>query len=216
MKVKGSGAVSIIGGADGPTSVFLVGKSKKRTLKEKLRGMFYKHQRKAAEKKITAQAHTLKEVVSFAQSKYSFTETDHSQRRYTEKRECLKERLIIENRPDLLGDLREIVRPKVYDENGIRELHRQIQARTELIAGIPDEEIPMDYHIYEIEIKEGHLEMGIDYRWNIFGISYSGSKRTMKHLKKIAKELYLYYGVTKEDMECKSERYSALVTELCT
>lgn len=216
MKIKNKASVSIIGGADGPTSIFIAGRTEKRNLKEQIHRKIYRHRRKAVEKKIVADAHTLEEVVSFARQKYAFLEMDCSQRSYREQKGCLKESLIIEKRPDLLGELKELVRPEVYDEKGIRELHRQIQARSEWIAAIPDEEMPMDYHVYEMRLKDGRLEMEIDYLWNIFGISYSGSKKTMKNLEKVARELYLYYGVTKEDIANKSKRYSSLVTALCT
>ena len=58
------------------------------------------------------------------------------------------------------------------------------------------------------------MEMEIDYHWNIFGISYSGSKNDMKQMKKIAKDLYLYYGVSEEDIRNKSERYHSLLVTL--
>ena len=56
--------------------------------------------------------------------------------------------------------------------------------------------------------------MEIDYTWNIFGMSYSGNKAVMKKFKKIARDLYGYYGVTEEDIVNKTERYSSLVTSL--
>ena len=59
-------------------------------------------------------------------------------------------------------------------------------------------------------------EMEVDYMWDILGISYSGNKKIMKQLKKIAQELYIYYGVTEEDIKLKSERYSSLLTTLCS
>ena len=75
-------------------------------------------------------------------------------------------------------------------------------------------DIPMDFHIYEISLGDGCLEMEIDYHWNIFGISYSGSKKSMKRMKEIAKDLYLYYGVSEEDIRTKSERYHSLLATL--
>ena len=53
-----------------------------------------------------------------------------------------------------------------------------------------------------------------EYTWNIFGMSYSGNKAVMKNFKKIARDLYGYYGVTEEDIINKTERYSSLVTSL--
>ena len=68
--------------------------------------------------------------------------------------------------------------------------------------------------LYKIEINDNFLEVEIDYTWNIFGMSYSGNKAVMKKLKKIARDLYSYYGVTEEDIRNKTKRYSSLVTNL--
>ena len=54
----------------------------------------------------------------------------------------------------------------------------------------------------------------IDYIWNIFGISYYGNKKVMKQFEKISKDLYIYYGVSEDDIKKKTERYLSLVTAL--
>ena len=38
----------------------------------------------------------------------------------------------------------------------------QLQLRREMISQIPDEEMPMDFHIYEITFDDGRMEMEID------------------------------------------------------
>lgn len=48
-----------------------------------------------------------------------------------------------------------------------------------MIAEMPDNVIPMNYHLYEMRIDSNSLEMEIDYTWNIFGVSYSGNKTTV-------------------------------------
>ena len=58
------------------------------------------------------------------------------------------------------------------------------------------------------------VEIEVDYIWNIFGISYSGNKSVIKRFKKIARDLYCYYGVSEEDIKNRTKRYSSLVTEL--
>ena len=65
-----------------------------------------------------------------------------------------------------------------------------------------------------MNVDDGCLEMELDYIAKIFGVSYSGNKRVMKQLKKIAQDLYLYYGVTEEDIKNKSERYSSMLAIL--
>lgn len=51
MIEKSKSGVSIIGGADGPTSIFIAGKIQKKSLKVKIRSAIYKHKHKRAEKK---------------------------------------------------------------------------------------------------------------------------------------------------------------------
>lgn len=124
--------------------------------------------------------------------------------------------LIITHKPELLGEMKDIPKPTDYTEESLRDFFNQLQSRSEMISQIPDEEMLMDFHIYEITIDDGRMEMEIDYKWDIFGISYSGNKKVMNILRKIACDLYLYYGVTKEDIENNTKRYSSLLTTLCT
>ena len=51
MKQKSKSAISIIGGADGPTSVFVTGKLKEQSLKTRIRNDIYRYKRKKVEKK---------------------------------------------------------------------------------------------------------------------------------------------------------------------
>ncbi len=75
--------------------------------------------------------------------------------------------------------------------------------------GLTETSCTVDCHLYEIRIDDDYLEVEVDYNRNIFAISYSGSK-----VKEISRDLYSYYGVTEDDIKNKTERYSALVTEL--
>ena len=79
---------------------------------------------------------------------------------------------------------------------------------------MPDNVIPLDFHLYEIKIGEDLMEIEVDYTWNIFGISYSGNKSVIKRFNKIDRVLYCYYGVSEEDIKNRTKRYSSLVTEL--
>lgn len=180
MKEMSNSSIGIIGGADGPTSVFVTGRKKGIPIKIRFKNWIYKWKGRQAAKKITAGERTLSEVVTYAVKKYNAVEADITQRKYATQKNCLKESLI----------------------------RRKI---TEMIS---EEQMPMDFHIYEISIGDGRLELEIDYRWEILGISYSGSKKSMKQMKKLAKDLYLYYGVSEEDIRQKSERYHALLATL--
>ena len=214
MKRRSNNQVSIIHGADGPTSIFMLGKIQKKPLKIRIRNATYGFRRKKAEKKIVANPHTLTEVVEYAKTHYESVEADPAARNFMEQQQSLRESLILQHKPELLGEMKDIPAPDYSKEKSVREFLNKIEARSKMIAQMPDHVISMNFHLYEIRIKGGLLEMEIDYTWNIFGISYSGNKKVMKKLKRIARDLYSYYGVSAEDIRNKTERYSTLVTEL--
>ena len=84
--MKEKTAVTVIGGADGPTSVFLAGKiSGKKALKERFRQSIYRYNRKKAAKKISANPHTLRQVIAYANKKYHAQEMPTTHRRYQEE-----------------------------------------------------------------------------------------------------------------------------------
>ena len=179
----GKEAVGIIGGADGPTSVYIAGRKKGVPIKHRIQNRIYKWKSKRAAKRIVAGTRTLSEVVTYAVEKYGGAEADINSRKYATQKNCLKASLISRHKTELLEEPAE---------------------------EILQEQMPMDFHIYEICIGDGTLEMEIDYHWNIFNVSYSGSKKSAKRMKEIAKDLYLYYGVSEEDILQKSERYHSL------
>ncbi len=214
MKGKSKSGVSIIGGADGPTSIFIAGRAQKRPLKVRIRSILYRFKRKRAEKKVVAGEHTLDELVQYAKNSYNLIETNSSERKYIEQQNNLKESLILQHKPEILGEMKDIPKPNIYNEKSIREYLYKIEARREMIAEMPDNVIPMNFHLYEIRIGDDSLEMNIDSIWNIFAISYSGNKKVMKQFQKISKDLYIFYGVSEDDIKKKTERYLSLVTAL--
>jgi len=214
MKGKSKSGVSIIGGADGPTSIFIAGRAQKRPLKVRIRSILYRFKRKIAEKKVVAGEHTLDELVQYAKNSYNLIETNLSERKYIEQQNNLKESLILQHKPEILGEMKDIPKPNIYNEKSIREYLCKIEARREMIAEMPDNVIPMNFHLYEIRIGDDFLEMNIDYIWNIFAISYPGNKKVMKQFQKISKDLYIFYGVSEDDIKKKTERYLSLVTAL--
>lgn len=211
--------VSIIGGADGPTSIFLAGRTTgKRPLKVRIKDWIYRQKRKRIARRIAPHSHSLKQVTAFMKKEYKAMEISRESRQYQEMRAGLREALIIENKPELLEGFREIkmTSPGKYTKEAVEEMFRQIEQRSKAAARIPEERFPMDFHVYEILIDDGKMEIDMDYHWDTLGISYSGSRKAMKQLKKIGRRIYLYYGVTKEDIEKESKRYSFLLTALAS
>lgn len=117
MKGKSKSGVSIIGGADGPTSIFIAGRAQKRPLKVRIRSILYRFKRKRAEKKVVAGEHTLDELVQYAKNSYNLIETNSSERKYIEQQNNLKESLILQHKPEILGEMKDIPKPNIYNEN---------------------------------------------------------------------------------------------------
>ncbi len=57
--------------------------------------------------------------------------------------------------------------------------------------------------------------MGVEHVWQMLDGSCSGDKKNMKQLRKLLKKIYLYYGVTEEDIKNETERYNSLLAGLC-
>ena len=64
QKSKNAISISIIGGADGPTSIFTAGHSKNQPLKIRIKNSIYRYKRKKVEKTIVANPHSLSETMN--------------------------------------------------------------------------------------------------------------------------------------------------------
>ena len=185
-------SVSVIGGADGPTSIFVAGPGEKRALKARIRDSIYRYKRKRAEKRIVAAPHSLAETVQYAKDKYGLTEAADT------------------------GSLGELPEPDLTDETAVQGFLDLLEARSRKIAQLPDDAVPMDFHLYKIKMGDGLLQMGIDYIWQDLSLSYSGNRAAMRKFKKTAEDLYRFYGVSVADIQNHSARYTALVSALCS
>ena len=213
---KGASSVSIIGGADGPTSIFIAGKSGKVKLTTRIQNYFRKVKRSRIKKRITANPHTLEEVVEWLKREHGAVEVSQLSHSYLEQRNSLKASLIMRHRPDLVGDLVNLEPPDGEDVEALKVFMEQIQERCDRAAEIADDIFPIDFHIYEIKWAENdRMRIGVEAVWRVLDISFSGDKKTRKQLGKLFKKIYLYYGVTVEDIKNETERYKSLLGVLC-
>ncbi len=214
---KGAGSVSIIGGADGPTSIFIAGRGGKVKLTTRIQNYFRKLKRDRIKKRITANPHTLEEVVELLKREYGAVEVSQQSHNYLEQRKGLKASLVMRHRPDLLGKMADLKPPEGEDVEALKAFWEQIQEREKMAAEIADDVFPLDFHIYEIKCPENcMMQIGVETVWQVIDGSFSGDKKTMKQLKKLFREIYLYYGVTAEDIKNETERYKSLLATLCS
>lgn len=212
MKRKAAQAVSIIDGSDGPVSVFAVKREhiKKTDFVNHFRRRLYEHKRIRVERRIRAHPHSLKAVAAYAGRKYHAVEIPRTKKWYWDQYKDAKENLAYLHKPELFGSLADISCPETLDEESAKEMYRKFQLRSEIAAEIPDSDMPMDFHVYIIRVKNGHMEIKVDFQWGMFEVSYSGDQKAVEKLKKAARDLYVYYGVSREDIKNKTDRYLVL------
>lgn len=178
---KGAGSVSIIGGADGPTSIFIAGKGGKVKLTTRIQNYFRKLKRNRLKKQITANPHTLEEVVELLKREYGAVEVSQQSFNYQEQRKCLKASLVMRHRPDLFGELMDLKLPEGENVEALKTFLGQIQEREKMAAEIADDIFPLDFHIYEIKCPENcMMQIGVETVWQVIDGSFSGDKKTMK------------------------------------
>lgn len=218
---KAAKSVSIIGGADGPTSIFLIGHGKEKNILKRMKMEYwnrkYKKRRRAAEKTIVPGAHTMDETIRYMKERYGAVEADDRYPYFAERKINMKCSLIQKNRPELIGGERQLEPPDdLHDQKAVEKWMKQIEEWTQechrKAEKISDEVFPSDYHMLIIERGEkGRLEIEIDTVSSVIGVSYSGDKKVMEP---ILKDIYLFYGVSQEDIDQKSERYKSLAAVL--
>ncbi len=217
--MKQKSAVTIIGGADGPTSVFVAGKTGEKNLYRRLKNYFfnkrYQKKQRKVETSIKAEPHTLQEVVNYITEKYGATELGAFNHRFECMKKNMKVALIQKKQPNLLGEPLESFSPQNHeDEAAVKEWFKKLEEYQEKAINIPDDVFPADYHLYEINRgKVGKIHVEIDFLHGLLGGGYSGDG---KALDEIWKDIYLFYGVTKDDIAEKTERYLSYVNVLAT
>ena len=77
------------------------------------------------------------------------------------------------------------------------------------------ETAPEVTRIYEIREGNNSLRLEIIDVRGVIGISYSADSKTAKQFREISQDVQLYYGVSEEDIQNKTERYRDLVNVLC-
>ena len=72
-------------------------------------------------------------------------------------------------------------------------------------------ELPSISRVYEIKAGSDCFDIEIDDTRGTFGVSFSGDNKALKCFQTIAKDLYIYYGVSENDISQKTERYLSLL-----
>ena len=141
--------VSIIGGADGPTSVFLLGGKGKISIRNRIERRIRKIRRYFIEKKITCENHSLEEVETYLLQKYDFVKVSPEAVKTSEEYRQMRAAFIEQYAPELLGEY--AVRPQMKgrDPEDIKTFIRLCEERTARAMELPESVFDIDMCKYE-------------------------------------------------------------------
>ena len=98
-------------------------------LKARIQNYFRKIKRNRIKKRITANPHTVEEVVELLRREYGAVEVSQQFHNYLEQKKCLKVSLIMRHRPDLLGERMNLEPPKGENMESLKAFWEQTQER---------------------------------------------------------------------------------------
>lgn len=211
---KASGSVGIIGESDGPTSVFIGGR-KKKTIKQRVHKRIFELRKSWYSLWLRPNAHTMAEVINYIKEKYGFTEVEKDTKEYIRQCDEMRASFIMQYKPELLGEYANPPKLLSRDEEGIRDFQERLKLRQQKAKEISEDEFSIDFHILRKKENENNMHIDIEARFGYISGGFSGhGKNGKRSFNKIYKDVYRYYGVTKEDIANKTKRYQELLTTL--
>lgn len=205
---------TIIGGADGPTSIAIIKKNQKLTLKQKIQKFIHNIKKAYVERTIKAESHTLDELMNYILTKYGFEEVkgDRVTMEYNEMRASF----IMQYAPELLAEYATMPKLKSESQEDIQEHIKLFQERQKRAMAVPVAEFDIDFHRFQKTVGDinDNMYITIEKRFHYIGGGVSGNKKELKKFQRIYKDVYRYYGVTSEDIKNKSKRYEQVVRAL--
>lgn len=218
MSKKKASSVSIIGGADGPTSIFLIGgKGSKRTLKQKIQKELFTLRKRHIAKSLKANPHTMEQVIEYAKNKWGYTTISRESEEYKMEYVQLRAAFILQYNPELLGKFKDCPQLEGRDEDSINHFMMLINQRQKAAEDIPTELFDIDLCIMETNKAEFVSKLILEKNYGYIGASASGeSNKAMKKYHRAFRDIYQYYGVTQTDIDTQTKRYDELLRILAT
>ena len=215
IEEKAAASADVIGGADGPTSYFLLGgKNSKPTLGQRLHKLRYEFRKKRVVKALKPNPHSMDEVADYIINELGFFEVDKDEEEDKTEYCQMRASFILMYKSELLGELADIPKPECHDEEGIKHMMAEIERRQKAAEEVPPEAFDIDLHIFEKNDEENHTKIIMEKNYGYIGGSASGSENSVKKFGKTYRKVYEYYGVTQKDIDEKSKRYTEVVKTL--
>ena len=215
MTEKSAESIAIIGGSDGPTSVFLARGQEKKTWKQKVQKFLYEERKKRVIRGIKPGTHTMQEVVELLKERYGFTDVPQEEWEYIENYKNMRVSSIFQFAPELLGEYAALPELKSHDEEGLREFQAQWELRQQKAAEIPKEVFDIELYLLEKKDSEVRMSFEIEARFGHIGGGFNGrGNGKRRRFERLLRKVYTYYGVTQEDIDGNTKRYQTLVRML--
>ncbi|MDE6750322.1 MAG: hypothetical protein K2K21_14860 [Lachnospiraceae bacterium] len=216
MGKKAASAVTVIEGADGPTSVFFLGgKGSKRTLKQKIQSKLFTLRKKRIARHLKANPHTMEQVIEYVKSKWGYIDIGKDSEEYKMEYTSMRAAFILQYKPELLGELKDYPKLESKDEESVKSFMTAIEQRQKAAEAIPTELFDIDLCILEMHKEELDSKLILEKNYGYIGGSASGkSKKSMKNHARAFREVYKYYGVTQSDIDNQTKRYEELLRTL--
>lgn len=211
---KTTSDISIIGAADGPTSFFITGKGKK-TIRQKVQAVIFKIRKLWIEKHIKANPHSMSEVINYIKDKYGFMELDSSSDEYQNEYKQMRTSFIIQYAPELLGEYKNYPKLESKDEEKIQNFMEELLLRQKIAESISKELFDIEFYIFEKKQADVQMNFLIESKYGYIGGGFSGSgKAGKREYEKMFRDIYRYYGVSKNDIKHKTKRYERVIRAL--
>ena len=213
MFKRSTRGADIIGSTGGPTSIFFCGK-KKLTFWQRLQKKRFELRKKRMEKHITDANHTIEEVCEYIKVHHGFTQVNCESEEYRETYVQMRASFLIEHAPKLLGEYAKVPEIESRDEIGIKKFMEQIELRQRAAEAVSQNCFDIDLSMYKKETVGAQMCLTVEKKYGYIGGSMGGDKKSRKQFDKVERDVYRYYGVTKEDIEKRTKRYDMLLEEL--
>lgn len=213
---KSTSAVSVIRGYDGPTSVFVAKKNAKLTIRQKIERLKNKIKRFYVKKTLKCENHSMDEVMEYIVNRHGFVEVNKDSDEVADEYKQMRAAFIIQYAPELLGEYAAYPQLKNESLEDVETYIKQCEERIQKAQEISPTVFDIDFHKFIksfVDIND-NMHIIIEKKYAYIGGGAGGNKKLIKKFKQIYKDVYRYYGVTKEDIERKSQRYKDMVRTL--
>lgn len=205
--------VSIIGGSDGPTSIFIASKANNKFANNIRKRIKEKREKKIIDN-LSINPHTLKQLSRYITKKYGAYRVNERKSSYQFAYQNIKANLVLKYNPQLVHTP---IPKHLTNYNNQLKLKKYFEQMEQRVNEAVNTAFVIEFEQYMIEVttpkNKGKIQIDLEYKYGTMQVSYTGSGKN-KEYNKIVQDIYYYYGVSKKDILNKTQRYQQLIDVL--